>query len=229
MNAALKPLLSAVLLATGLILPSVPTQAAAAWTTLFDGHSTAAWRGYRLSGFPADCWIVEDGLLKTVPGHEHDLITRDQYRDFELELEWRVAVGANSGIMYHVTEQGPETYSTGPEMQIVDDDHSDDGKDPLTSAGALYDLVAPTHKKLHPAGQWNRARLVVRGRHVEHWLNGVRIVAYELGSPELQARIAQTKFKDWPGFAQAETGYLALQNHGGQVCFRRIRVRRLDH
>lgn len=209
-------------------LPLASVQAATGWTKLFDGHSTAAWRGYGTNSFPSDCWVVRRGVLKTVPGHEHDLITREQYQDFELELEWQVAVGANSGIMYHVTEEFPETYYTGPEMQIVDDDNSDDGKNPLTAAGSLYDLVAPTNKKkLNPAGEWNRARVIVKGHHVEHWLNGAKIVEYELGSPELNAMIANTKFKDWPRFAKAETGYIALQNHGGEVSFRKIRVRRL--
>ena len=210
---------------TSLSLASV--QAATGRTKLFDGHSTTAWRGYGTNSFPSDCWVVERGVLRTVPGHEHDLITREQYRDFELELEWRVAVGANSGIMYHVTEEFPETYFTGPEMQIVDDDNSDDGKNPLTAAGSLYDLVAPRNKKLNPAGKWNRARIVVKGHHVEHWLNGAKIVEYELGSPDLNAMIAKTKFKDWPRFAKTETGYIALQNHGGEVSFRKIRVRRL--
>lgn len=208
------------------LLPAT-APAAGNWTQLFDGRSTAAWRGYRMENFPSDCWVVERGILKTVPGHEHDLITREQYQDFELELEWKVEVGANSGIMYHVTEDGPETYYSGPEMQIVDDDNSDDGKNPLTAAGSLYDLVAPTNKKLNPAGKWNRARLIVKGSHVEHWLNGAKIVEYELGSPALDAMIAKTKFKDWKQFAKARTGYLALQNHGGEVSFRNIRIRRL--
>ena len=180
-----------------------------------------------MDSFPGDCWVVERGILKTIPGHERDLITREQYKDFELELEWRVTVGANSGIMYHVTESDPETYYTGPEMQIVDDDNSDDGKNPLTAAGSLYDLVAPKNKLLKPANQWNRARILVKGNHVEYWLNDRRIVEYELGSSELNALIAKTKFKDWPRFAKTETGYVALQNHGGQVFFRKIRIRRL--
>jgi hypothetical protein len=202
-------------------------QARASWTTLFDGHSTDAWRGFRTLGFPSNSWVVVEGALKTVPGHELDLVTREPYQDFELELEWRVAVGANSGIMFHVSEEGNETWLTGPEMQIVDDDNSDDGKDPLTSAGSLYDLVAPTNKKLHPANQWNKARIVVKAQHVEHWLNGAKIVEYQLGSPELNALIAKTKFKDMPRFGKNETGLIALQNHGGEVWFRNIRVRPL--
>jgi hypothetical protein len=197
------------------------------WVVLFDGHSTAAWRGFRMTSFPTNCWVIDGDALKTVPGHEVDLVTRKPYRDFELELEWKVAVAANSGIMFHVTEAGKETWETGPEMQVVDDDHTDDGKDPLTSAGALYDLVAPTNKHLHPAGQWNRARLLVKGQHVEHWLNGNKILEYELGSSEFKRLVAKTKFKDMPEFARHVTGSIALQNHGGEVWFRNVRVRKL--
>jgi hypothetical protein len=203
-------------------------QTTAGWTTLFDGRSTGAWRGFRTSSFPTNCWVVDQGTLKTVPGHELDLVTNEKYQDFELELEWRVAVGANSGIMYHVSEDAEETWQTGPEMQIVDDDHTDDGKDPLTSAGSLYDLVPPKNKKMHPAGQWNQVKLTVKGPHVEHWLNGVKIVEYELGSPELNALIAKTKFKDMPRFGKNVTGFIVLQNHGGEVWFRHIRVRKLN-
>ncbi len=216
-------------LAVTLLLAAQPAvaQTGPGWVVLFDGHSTAAWRGFRMTSFPTNCWVVDEDALKTVPGHEVDLVTRKPYRDFELELEWKVAVAANSGIMFHVTEAGKETWETGPEMQVVDDDNTDDGKDPLTSAGALYDLVAPTHKHLNPAGQWNRARLLVKGQHVEHWLNGAKILEYELGSPEFKRLVAKTKFKDMPEFARPASGSIALQNHGGEVWFRNVRVRKL--
>jgi hypothetical protein len=205
----------------------VAAQGTTNWTSLFDGHSTSAWRGFRLATFPTNCWVIDRGALKTVPDHEVDLVTRESYRDFELELEWKVAVASNSGILFHVSEDGDQTWLSGPEMQVVDDDNTDDGKEPLTSAGALYDLVAPKGKRLKPAGQWNLAKVLVQGHHVEHWLNGVKLLEYELGSPELNALIAKTKFKDMPNFGKNEAGLIALQNHGGEVWYRNIRIRRL--
>jgi hypothetical protein len=160
------------------------------WEVLFDGKSTAAFRGFRQATFPTESWAVIGGA-------------------------------------FHVSEAAPETYMSGPEMQIVDDANTEDGANPMTSAGSLYDLIAPTNKTCHPAGEWNRIRLIVQGHHVEYWMNGARIVEYELGSTALQALIANSKFKDWPRFATEETGYLALQSHGNSVWFRNIRVRRL--
>jgi hypothetical protein len=199
----------------------------APWTVLFDGSSTAAWRGYKKADFPADAWVIEDDALKTVPGHEIDLITRHKYESFELELEWKVAKSSNSGIMFHVSEDFPQTYFTGPEMQIVDDDNSDDGKDPKTSAGSLYALIAPQGKTYHPFGQWNKVRILVKGPHVEYWMNGAKIVEYELGSDQLNALITHSKFNEMPAFAKEKSGFIALQNHGGEVWFRNIRIREL--
>jgi len=197
------------------------------WTVLFDGKSTQAFRGFKQDSFPVHSWIVEEGTLKSLPVQEVDLITREQFENFELELEWKVAKTANSGIMFHVSESEAETYMTGPEMQIFDDANTKDGAQPKTSAGSLYALLAPTNKHCHPAGEWNRIRLVVRGQHVEHWMNGVRILQYELDSEPLTALIADSKFNAWPRFAREKTGAIALQNHGGSVWFRYIRVRRL--
>jgi hypothetical protein len=197
------------------------------WEVLFDGKSTEAFRGFRQASFPAESWVVDDGALKSLPGKQVDLLTREMYASFELELDWKVEREANSGIMFHVTETDPETYMSGPEMQIVDDAHTEDGANPKTSAGSLYDLIAPTHKHCHPAGEWNHIRLIVRGNHVEHWMNGAKILEYELGGGSLPALIANSKFKDWPRFAREQTGHLALQNHGNSVWFRNIRVRRI--
>lgn len=197
------------------------------WVVLFDGHSTDAWRGYKQADFPKDAWLIDGDALRANPAHPVDLITREAFESFELELEWKVARESNSGIFYHVSEDFPETYWTGPEMQVVDDDNTDDGKNPLTSAGALYDLIAPVNKVYYPFGQWNQVRIIVRGPHVEYWLNGRKTVEYELGSPQLEGLIAKSKFKDWPKFAKEKTGYIALQNHGGTTWYRNVRVRRL--
>ena len=198
------------------------------WRILFDGKSTVAWRGYRQDGFPDKVWKVSDGTLRTVVGGEsRDLFTRDKYRNFELELEWKISPGGNSGIIYLVSEDFDQTYQTGPEMQVLDDAKHRDGKDPKTSAGSLYALVAPANKVLRPVGSWNKVRIIVHQGHVEHWLNGRKVLAYELGSDQLKPLIAGSKFKDFPRFAQNQEGYIALQYHGDEVWYRKIRIRSL--
>jgi Domain of Unknown Function (DUF1080) len=217
--------------ATSLLVAGCATSARtgekSGWNVLFDGKSTDAFRGFREGSFPTNSWVIDDGALKSLPQRQVDLITRERYESFELELEWKVAKEANSGIMFHVSEDEAETYITGPEMQIVDDANTEDGANPKTCAGSLYDLIAPTNRLCHPAGKWNRIRLVVQGNHVEYWMNGAKILEYELGSESLKTLIANSKFKDWPRFAREKTGYIALQNHGNSVWFRNVRVRRL--
>jgi hypothetical protein len=196
------------------------------WEVLFDGKSVEHWRGYNRTNFPDKGWTVEDGTLKTIPhGDVVDLITRDEYENFELELEWRISPAGNSGVMYHVAGGDPATWHTGPEMQILDDAKYTNKASTL--CGALYDLVAPANKHLAPVGDWNKVRILVNGNHVEYWLNGYKVVEYELNSPELTALIANSKFKDHPRFAKMKTGYIALQFHHDEVWFRHIKVRRL--
>jgi hypothetical protein len=195
------------------------------WRTLFDGRSLAAWRGFKKDSVPAG-WQVVDGALTRV-GEAGDLITRDQFRDFELELEWKVAEGGNSGIMYRVTENAEATYETGPEMQVLDDARHKDGQSRLTAAGSAYGLYGAPAGVVKPAGQWNAVRIVVRGNHVEHWLNGIKVVEYELGSPDWEAKVQASKFKQWPGYGRAASGHIALQDHGDRVAYRNIKVRTL--
>jgi hypothetical protein len=198
------------------------------WKVLFDGKSTAAWRGYKSDTFPDKAWKVEDGTFKTIVGGDsRDLLTREKYHDFELELQWRVAPGGNSGIIYLVSEDFEQTWHTGLEMQVLDDAKHNDGKEPKTSAGALYALIAPSNKVLHPAGEWNKARLVVLNGHVEHWLNGKKLLDYDLGSDQLKSLIAESKFKEFPRFAQNREGFVALQHHGEEAWYRKIRIRTL--
>jgi hypothetical protein len=201
------------------------------WQVLFNGNSTDAWRGYRRESFPTKCWGVERNELKTIKDCEKadriDIISKDTYQDFELELEWRVSPGGNSGIIYLVSEDEDESWKSGPEMQVLDDDKHPDGKNPKTSAGALYGLIAPTNKTLKPVGDYNKVRLVVRNGHVQHWLNGKKVVEYDLGSETLKQLITQSKFKDYPRFAQNRKGHIALQYHGDEVWYRNIRIRAL--
>ena len=165
-----------------------------------------------------------DGALTRV-GRAGDLITRDMFGDFDLELEWQVTKGGNSGIMYRVTENTEATYQSGPEMQVLDDEGHADGRSRLTAAGSVYGLYAAPAGVVKPAGEWNAVRIVARGRHVEHWLNRVKTVEYEIGSPDWKARVAASKFKDWPGFGRAASGHTALQDHGDRVAYRDIRIR----
>jgi hypothetical protein len=198
------------------------------WKVLFNGKSTDAWRGFKQDGFPHQAWKVEDGTLKTVVGGQsRDLITREKYRDFELELEWKISPGGNSGVIYLVSEDFDQTYKTGPEMQVLDDAKHADGKDPKTSAGSLFALLAPVNKALEPVGSWNKVHIVVHNGHVEHWLNGRMVLDFNLGSDQLKHLIASSKFKDFPRFGQYPEGYVALQNHGDEVWYRKIRIRSL--
>ena len=207
-------------------LPTAASVAQPGFKVLFDGTSTEAWRGFRRDAFPARGWVVERGALKTIVGGDlRDIVTKDTFKDFELELEWKVSPGGNSGVFYGVSETEGETYFTGPEMQVLDDLGHADGKDPKTSAGSLYALVAPTGKALKPVGEFNQARIVKKGSHVEHWLNGKKVVQYELGSTALAKLIAESKFKDMQRFAKESEGHIALQHHGQEVWFRNVKVR----
>jgi hypothetical protein len=206
--------------------------AADEWQTLFDGKSLAAFRCYNKPDIPAGVWAIENGAIKTIPGVKDgcDLITRDKYRDFEFELEWKVPAKGNSGVVYRVTEvPGKPSWNQGPEMQILDDagHAAAPGFTMNHAAGALYDLIGPTVKAARPAGEWNQARIVMKGNHVEHWLNGQKVVEYEWGSPAVQKLIAGSKFKDMPLFMKASEGYIAIQHHGEEAWFRNVRVRKL--
>jgi hypothetical protein len=201
--------------------------AAGEWRTLFDGGSLSAWRGYRSDRVPAG-WQVVDGAITRV-AEAGDLITRDVFADFELTLEWCVAEAGNSGIMYRVTEEAAHTYETGPEMQVLDDARHPDGRSRLTAAGAVYGLYPAPPGIVRPAGEWNEVRIVARGSRVEHWLNGVEVARYEIGSADWRARVAASKFRKWPGYGRAPAGHIALQDHGDRVAYRQIRIRALPH
>jgi hypothetical protein len=201
-----------------------PTQAGGAgWRSLFDGKTTAGWRGFRQTTIPAG-WQVVDGALTRV-GQGGDIVSTEKYANFELTLEWKVAPGANSGIMYRVTEDTNFTYYSGPEMQVLDDERHADGKSRLTAAGSDYALYPSPPGVVHTAGEWNAIRLVVNGNHVEHWLNGVKVVEYELGSADWEKRVADSKFKQWPQYGRAKSGYIALQDHGDWVAYRNIKIK----
>jgi len=198
---------------------------AAGWELLFDGESLAGWHNFGSDG-PVEGWEVEDGcLVRTGPGG--DLVTDGEFEDFELRLEWRISRGGNSGIFFHVRDDLGAVWESGPEMQVLDDREHADGVSPLTSAGANYALVAPARDVVRPLGLFNEARIRVEGGRVTHWLNGERIVDYELGSPEWEALVAGSKFASMPHYGRSERARIALQDHGDRVWFRDVAVRRL--
>ena len=195
---------------------------AAGWRLLFDGRTTAGWRGFRQGTLPAG-WEVVDGALTRTSGGG-DIITVDQFGDFELRLEWRIATAGNSGIMYRVSEAGEATYFTGPEMQVLDNGGHPDGRSPLSSAGACYGMYAPSSDATRPVGSWNEVRIVAIGPRIEHWLNDVRIVEYDIGSSDWLMRLQSSPFRDLPAYARAPRGHVALQDHGDRVAFRSVRI-----
>ncbi|HEX6307129.1 MAG TPA: DUF1080 domain-containing protein [Longimicrobiales bacterium] len=193
------------------------------WITLFDGTSTDAWRGYNREDLPAG-WRAVDGAL-TMVEPAGDIITKEQFANFELELEWQVREGGNSGIFYRAVETSDPIYHSAPEMQVLDDARHADGASRLTAAGANYGLHPAPDGVVKPAGEWNAVRILVNGNHVEHWLNGQKIVEYELGSDDWRQRVANSKFNEWPAYGRAQRGHIGLQDHGDWVAYRNIRVR----
>ena len=221
--------------AVGLFAALPAAGCAAQWRTLFDGKSLDAWRGYKSTSIP-EGWRIVDGAM-TKDGHAGDLITKDQFGDFELELEWRIGRAGNSGIFYRGIEDpdykgaanNDRIYTTGPEYQLLDDIKAQDNKTRLTCAAAAYGLYPSPAGHLKPIGQWNKTRIVAKGAHVEHWLNDVKVVEYELWSPDWEAKVQAAKFKDWPKFGRAKRGHIGLQgDHEGPLAFRNIRIRDLS-
>ena len=195
--------------------------------SLLGDNPASHWRGYRSADLPAGWQMVDGALTRVAQGG--DIITRETYDNFELTLEWKISPGGNSGIFFRVVEDSTlnAVYLTGAEMQVLDNAGHADGKNPLTSAGSNFALHAPTRDVTKAVGEWNQARLLVNGSHVEHWLNGEKVVEYELWSDDWKRRVEASKFKAWPRYGLARSGHIALQDHGDWVAFRNIRIRRI--
>ena len=229
-------------------VPNVLTAAeeASGWKLLFDGSTFAGWRGLGRDSIPEGHWTIEDGSIRKVASGEvptapdgqplegGDIMTTSTYGDFELAFEWKVGPGANSGVKYNVSERmsvasPPVHAALGFEYQVLDDDlHPDARNGPTRTAAALYDLLPPgPAKRLREVGSYNQARILFRGSHGEHWLNGARVLEFELGSAGFDSAFASSKYHPVEGFAEKRAGHIVLQDHGDDVWFRNIKIREL--
>jgi hypothetical protein len=207
------------------------------WEILFDGKNTDKWRGTNDESFPSDAWTVEDGSL-FVKDHTtgKDIITRDKYSNFELVFDFKLTNAANSGIKYFVDKirnnKSGDMVWNGPEYQIIDDYNNPavkGHKHDVGSTASYYLVYAPKNKHLKPAGQWNHGKIIAIGNHVEHWLNGVKVVSYERGSADCRQRISATKFNNYDHYGELPSGHIMLTDHDGdKVYFRNIKIRRIE-
>lgn len=248
----MKQLLIAGLLSLGLMAaenPQTPNTLTAkekkeGWKLLFDGKTTTGWRGAYKDKFPDKGWNVQDGMLtiQQSNGSESqsfgDIVTDAEYTDFDLMFDFKLAEGANSGVKYFVVEHQPKPKGSafGLEFQVLDDDKHPDaklGRDGNRTVGSLYDLIPASGKRANPIGEWNTGRVVSKGLHIEHWLNGKKVVEYERGSPAFREAVAKSKYSapDYNAngrFGEATKGHILLQDHGNQVSYRNIKVKTLD-
>jgi hypothetical protein len=196
------------------------------WKVLFDGKSLDAWRGYKTDAVPTG-WMVENGTL-TKHDRVADIVSKEEFGNFELTIDWQIGAAGNAGIFYRGTEEYDHIYWSAPEYQLLDDEKAADNKTRLTCAGAAYALYPSPPGHLKPVGEWNTTRIVVNGNHVEHWLNGFKLLEYEFGSADWEAKVKASKFKDYPNYGKAKRGHIAMQgDHEGVLAFRNIRIREL--
>ena len=196
------------------------------WRVLFDGSSLDAWRGFKTDKVPAGWRIAGGELVKDAP--VADIVSKDEFGDFELEIDWKIGEAGNSGIFYRGAEEYDHIYWSAPEYQLLDDIKGADNKTRLTCAGAAYALYPSPAGHLKPVGEWNRTRIVAKGAHVEHWLNGVKLLEYELWSPDWETKVMGSKFAKYPNYGRSKKGHIAMQgDHAGTLAFRNIRVREL--
>jgi hypothetical protein len=199
---------------------------AAGWQLLFDGKSAEGWRSFKKPTFPTKGWVVENGWLHCLGKVGGDVISQGEYDQFELQWEWKLAPRGNSGVKYFVLET--RNSAIGHEYQMVDDAASEDGKEPSGKhvTASFYDVLKPTVKPItSPMGEVNRSRILVHGDHVEHWLNGTKVLEYECGSAPVKAAVAESKFKNTTGFGERSKGHILLQDHQSEVWFRNIKIR----
>lgn len=207
------------------------------WELLFDGETTDEWRGYNDESFPDAGWVVEDGVLTirgsdgSVEGSGGDIVTKKSYDDFVLKLEWKISEGGNSGIFYRALEQPTQAiYWSAPEMQVLDNANHPDanrGEDGNRKAGSLYDLIPADPQTFTGHGEWQDVMIVADGNHIEHWLNGEKVLEYNLWTPEWYQMIRDSKFRNHPEFGDMREGLIGLQDHGTTAHFRNIMIKEL--
>ena len=207
------------------------------WQLLFNGSSMTQWRGVGKENFPDKGWTIENGLLIVNKGGSDqaerggDIITNKTYGSFDFKFDFRLTEKSNGGIKYFVKEytEGQRTWAIGCEYQIIDDSHQDltNDKDKKRMLASLYELFEPQNRPLRPIGEWNQGRILVEGKHVEHWLNGTRVLAYERGSEQFERARLASKFDKYPEFGILEKGHILLQDHGDEVQFRNLNIKEL--
>lgn len=203
-------------------------ETSAGWKLLFDGQSLRGWHVYAKTARPGAGWRAEDGLLKKLGKQRGgDIVTDGVFDNFDLTWEWRIEAGGNNGIKYLVSEERPS--APGPEYQMIDDEGNPDGKlGPKHQTGSFYDVLPPAGDlPRKPSGQWNSSRVLVQGNHVEHWLNGKKVLEYELGSPKVKEAVAASKFKNAAGFGTKIKGRILLTDHQDECWFRNLKIREL--
>jgi hypothetical protein len=206
-------------------------QKAAGWKLLFDGKSLDGWRFFKNQA--NNSWEAIDGMLHCKPFDEvkenkrSDIMTNDEYENFELAFEWKISSQGNSGVMYHVTEEFDQPYKSGPEYQILDDGGYPGETKETNMTACCYDMYAVSNKKLNPVGEWNSSKIVVNGKNVEHWLNGEKVLTYEIGSADWKKRKAGSKWKDEKGYGASAKGHIDLQDHSHEAWFKNIMIKPL--
>ena len=210
---------------------SSPTNESTGYKTIFDGKTMDGWRSYQNK--PQDSWSVVDGILycrgslTDKSDKRADLITTKQYENFDLSLDWKISPQGNSGIIYLATEEFPTSYLSGPEYQIIDDKNFPEKLEDWQKTGANYAMDAAPSAHPNPVGEWNNTRIVVNKGHVEHWLNGEKIVEYQIGTDEWRKKKTEGKWKDAAGYGVSTKGHIALQDHGSEAWFKNIKIKEL--
>ncbi len=202
-----------------------PAEKSAGWQLLFDGKSLAGWRTYKDGGQPGAGWKIEDGVLKKLANTPAgDLMTERTFTDFEFAWEWRIEAKGNNGVKYFITAE--RNSAVGHEYQMIDDEVVKDHAE--SSCASFYLVVAPKpDKPMKPPGEWNHSRILVKGNHVEHWLNGAKVVEYECGDPAILEQVQKTKFKGVKDFGKKVTGHILLTDHKDECWFRSLKIREL--
>lgn len=204
-------------------------ETAAGWVLLFDGQTMNGWRSYKNS--EQDCWDIQDNALHCkgamAADKRADILTTEQYENFELVFDWKISPGGNSGVMYRTSEEFDAPYYSGPEYQVIDDEGYAGDLSEMQKAAANYDMHVAENKTTKPVGEWNTSKIVLNGDHCEHWLNGTKVLEYEFGSDDWKARKQASKWKDAAGYGMTRKGHIDLQDHGHEVWYRNIKIKTL--